>query len=1340
MRNFLFYNVVAIIVLLSSVAAGVKKDVRLLSSTQEGLVIEYTPRYDEPITVTDGNNVFQRWSFEGATAREAVQPGNPDLPIRSLSFILPGSTGHNVEVLSTEYETLSDILLQPVAKVEGDFENIRRTYPMGEAYQSSEFMPSSVAGFQYTGVVRGYETGEVRISPLQYNPSSRSLRKYTRIVIGVNFGPATFQIRRVEDPLMKDLSVNYATAKGWKAIQPAGAVSQYRSSVFKTGEWRRFSITESGMYKLSGAALIAAFGTSNINPRNVKIYSNGGIEPPADAAAPYPDDVTELSVYVFDGGTTGQLDASDYIIFYGQGPRGWSYNSAGRTFNHWINLYSNVAYYWVTYDGNQSRAMTSANSIPGPADFSPTTVLGKTFREDERVNILISGRQWLGQSLSHNGAVTYQFPLPGLDPSQIVRYRFSIGAKDHTAGSSYVITENNNPLTSVPIASSGNPANYDSPYVRMATVETSASGALLQNSQSQLRFSYTSNSGIGIGYIDWMEIFYLRQLMAEGDVFNFHSHDTTAIASYTINNFTQSLVWVFDVTRFDSIVHITDPAVGGGACSFRIQLSRGTAREFYVVGDNAFKTPGALQTVPNQDVHGDTTSVDLIIITHRDFLPAAQRLKQHRERPGPDQLTVRIVEIDHIYNEFSNGYESPLGVRNYLRYLNVPYTDSAPKYVLLFGDGHYDFRHINVPGPIWVPPWETHESFIVPLSTYATDDSLSILTVSNRVQVAMGRLPVSSLAEAHTVVDKIIEYETTIDQDPWKLRLTYVADDGFQEGTLYTNDTEGIAENQTYTPSLFEKQKIYSAGYPLVSASAGRRRPAVNQAIVDAINRGTLLLNFIGHGNPRVWTHEQVFVREDDIPRLRNKGKYFLVVAATCNYSQYDDPSDQSSGELLVVMRDAGAIATLSASRPVFHSPNIALAQSFFKFLFMRDSTNNLLYPRLGDAIFKAKQERFGENDRKFLLLGDPSLRFAIPRRNAGVDSLNGYPGSTIVQFRALDSSSVVGNVRDADNQPTPNFSGTSLVTIYDADRRITINKPGEMPDPDLTFLYTYTAAGGILFRGQSSIESGRFASSFIVPRDISYDTTRPGRISLYFWNETEEGAGVTRNIRVGGSNPNPVPDSTGPTIYLYLDNRNFRPGDLVSDNPLLIADLYDEHGINTSNIGLGHSIEMWVDNQSQSVDLSDYYKGELDSYQRGTVEYPITGLSPGSHRVRLRAWDTYNNSSMLETNFDVGYSVGLQIWNVFNYPNPFANTTTFTFQHNQLVPVEVEVKVYTVAGRLIETLTYSAFDMFVTVPWNGRDRDGDEIANGVYLYKIIVRTQDGRFTSETLGKLSKVR
>jgi hypothetical protein len=1320
----------ALLFSLTSAGFAASQDVRVLSSDAGGIVVEYRPQF-ERTTVTSGSAVFDRWVFDQAQPDERQAAGFPARRLRSFVVGLPGSEGHTTEILAVEYETISNVMLEPVPEPGEEDGMLVSIYGIDPAaYAVNEFLPSTLAELSQIRIVRGLVVGDLRLFPLQYNASARTLRKYSRIVARVNFGPATYKaVRRSEDRLLKGFLLNEEVAAGWSAEPHLR--QRYRSSVFTEGEWFRFTISEAGMYKLTGTQLLGAGVPTSIDPRTIKVYSNGGTEPPVDPAAPYPDDVLEVAVYVNDGGTPNQLDASDYVIFYGEAPRGWQYNPTTKTFSHTINLYSEVSYYWVTYGGSTSKRMTEEVSLVGPSSLTFSTVTGKVFREDERVNVQLSGKRWLGQSFNNGDAVTYLFSLPGFEPSQPLRYRFNVGARNTGGASQFEIREHDNLLTNVSMERTD--GGYFAPYVVMKNVLVAPVSNPFTESSSRLRFAFTSGSS-GIGYIDWIEVFYQRRFVAENNVFQFHSHDTTGNVRYAVGGFSSTPVWVFDVSRHDSVIRIVNPIVAGDSCVFGAAFVQGKLHEFYVVGESAFKAPSGLQSFQRQNLAGDSANVDVIIITSTDLLPAAQRLKSHRERSGPDRLSVRIVETSAIYNEFSGGQPGPVGIRNYLRYVFRNWINPPP-YVVLLGNGHFDYKGISTSIPNRVPAWQTYESFAdVPLRSYGTDDSLAIFAGSSKVQFAVGRLPARSLDEANNMVDKIVEYETTHSGDPWKLRVTLVADDGREEGTAYARDSEGIAG---LIPPLFEVQKIYSAEYPLVVTSVGARRPSVNQAITSSINQGTLILSFIGHGNPRLWAHEHIFVRETDFPNLTNASKYFILVAATCNYSQYDNPFDQSGGEQLVAKKRSGAISSISASRAVFAGDNYFLSRTLFSQL-LSDTLGRIRRPRLGDTFFKTKQQHSGgtyENDKKFLLIGDPALRVAIPELHATIDTINAAPTTSSVRVRSLDVAQSTARMRDSSFSQL-DVNGQALVTVYDADRRVTVNKPNEGFSN-----FTYTAPGGVVFRGTSRVDAGRIQSAFVVPKDISHDTTRPGRISLYMWNDAVDGAGVTRNIVFGGTNPNAAVDTSGPKIELYLDGRNFRPGDVVSDNPVLIADLFDENGINLSDIGIGHRLEAWIDDASESTDLTPYYKSLIDSYQQGTIEYVISGLNPGTHRLKLRAWDTYNNAQTAQTVFDVGSSQGLQITRLFNYPNPFSRTTTFTFQHTQLVPVDVEVKIYTVAGRLIESLKQTGIsDQFVRVPWNGRDRDGDELGNGVYLYKVIVRTQDGRFTSEVLGKLSKVR
>ncbi len=608
------------------------------------------------------------------------------------------------------------------------------------------------------------------------------------------------------------------------------------------------------------------------------------------------------------------------------------------------------------------------------------------------------------------------------------------------------------------------------------------------------------------------------------------------------------------------------------------------------------------------------------------------------------------------------------------------------------------------------------------------------------MNIGVGRITPRTLQDANTVVDKIIEYESRPQKDTWKIRTTFVADDALagvgldgrlqNDGTIHLDHAENVAAE---IPHLFEQRKIYEFAYPTVYTPAGRRKPDVNKAIVDQINEGTMLLNFSGHGNPDLWTHEHIFVRESDFPLLANKGKYFFLIAATCNFSEFDGIGQASGGEVLLTMPGAGAASVFSATRAVEEPFNEANNIAFVQQLFLTDPTGRVLPERLGDVVYRTKQGYPFEdvtNDRKYFLLGDPALQIGFPPMFASVDSVNHQPATQVTQLHALGKASIAATVRDTTGQRMNGYSGSALVVTYDADQTVTLN------DPDAG-LITYKVEGGALFRGSESVTGGGVAADFIVPKDISYGTDF-GRIRIYFSNTSTDGAGYTTNITFGGVDSTAPPDTRGPDIRLYLDNRGFKPGDVTSASPLLIADLFDSSGINTSGSGVGHRLEMWLDDNGQSTDLSAFYQTNPNTYTSGTVQYPLGSLSRGSHKLRLRAWDTYNNASSSETIFEVLVGTGLQLSNVFNFPNPVRTATSFTFQHNQVVPVDAEVKIFTVAGRMIRSLKVNdVLSQFVQIPWDGRDREGDVIANGVYLYKIIASTQDKRFSAEALGKLT---
>jgi hypothetical protein len=1297
-------------------------DYKILQSDLSGVVLEYTPVYREPQIIQVEGLEFTRYDIAESVIPDDQIAGTPERRERSFLLRFSGTVDNVVEVLSSEYQEIPNVLLLPAARPKPGDVGISPHYEMvTEAYQNPGYLPQSLVELSGIGESRGEFLGELRVRPIQYDAARRTIKKYSKIVIRVAFGPSMAPQKSVRS--IHSTAINGSAFPSIDGKVADRRLSSRPNSVLATGVWYRFPVTSDGMYKITGQMLLNLGIPSTVNPHSVRIFGNGGFDPDISPSALAVDDLLENAVYVNDDARPDTLDASDYIVFYGKGPKGWTYSYSARTDSHYINHYADENVYWLTYGESLAKEMTEISSGNGVLPYQVRTVTQKLFREDEKVNVFASGTQWLGQSLNTGGQIVYVNPLPGLDVSQSIRYKIYFGSR--YSGTSQTSFYEHDSLIGRANSYSGDD------YVNFTSSEFTVQPNF-SSEESRLRFSFSASNSNVTGYLDWYEIFYNSFLKAQSDVFNFRTDDTTVTGEYTIHGFSGGQVLVFDVTKFDSVVRIINPIIAMDTCTFQIAQHTGAVREIYAVGPKGFKSPGQFELFNNQNLHGDTTEAEYIIITHSAFKEAAARLQSYRMQSSANPLRTLLVDVYQVYNEFGAGLASPVAIRNYLKYAYLNWS-TPPKYVLLFGDGDFDYKRImNEDNPNWIPPWETPQSFDE-LGSYASDDYFGIFFSGNRVSLGIGRLTARTIHEANTMVDKIIAYETTPTIDPWRLRFTFVADDGLagagdaSNGFLHTRDAEQIAG---MVPDMFEKKKIYLYEYPTVYTTSGRRKPTVNTAIRNAINQGTMILNFTGHGNPKLWTHEAVFVRDDDFPLLQNKSKYFFLVAATCNYSNFDAVDFQSGGELLASLDDAGAIGVLSATRSVFADANFYLNQTFYRNMLDTTVSGFIRQQRIGDIIFRTKQTRNGDNDRKYFLLGDPALILAFPKLMASVDTINNRRNNDSITLRALERSSMIATVRDTlTNQPRL-FSGRAQVTVYDANKNI------KLIAPEINSTMAYSASGSAVFRGMDSVKNGTIASKFIIPKDISY-SINPGRMVAYFWNDTTDGAGYS-TVYINGTDSTAAADNTGPRIQLFIDHRSFRSGDVVSASPKLIADISDVSGVNTSGASIGHRLEAWLDDQSESIDLSEYYNSKMDTYEEGTVEYPLGVLSPGTHTLRLRVWDTYNNPSMLETVFDVVSGAGLQLTRVYNYPNPFSRSTYFTFEQNQRSNLDVEIKIYTVAGRLVQTLKRSNIvEQFVRIPWDGRDRDGDAIANGVYLYKIIAKTTDGRLSAETLGKLS---
>jgi len=359
-------------------------------------------------------------------------------------------------------------------------------------------------------------------------------------------------------------------------------------------------------------------------------------------------------------------------------------------------------------------------------------------------------------------------------------------------------------------------------------------------------------------------------------------------------------------------------------------------------------------------------------------------------------------------------------------------------------------------------------------------------------------------------------------------------------------------------------------------------------------------------------------------------------------------------------------------------------------------------------------------NDEKYNLLGDPALRLSAPSLAVEIEQIE--PDS----IRALSLMTVRGTVMTRDGHAVDRPDGRVLVTVYDSKKlRKYRTAAGSVIE--------YYLPGNPIYRGVVRIHGGQFEAKFIVPKDITYGGTL-GRIEAYYWDATRDGNGNYDGIPVGGTSTT-LADREGPTIRILRGEQELLPGDPVAVGEVLRVEIADSlSGINLTG-DIGHKITVMFDNDPATLqDLTELFQYFEGSYMAGTLDYPVPQLEPGEHQLSLKAWDNSNNSTTLRTTILVVLQRKLALHSVLNYPNPFRKRTDFTFYLT--ADAWVKVRVFTVAGRLIyESPPQFLPSGFNWIPWDGRDADGDPVANGLYLYQVSATNQKGE-RAEALGKL----
>lgn len=1112
------------------------------------------------------------------------------------------------------------------------------------------------------------------------------------------------------------------------------------NSVLASGTWHKISVTADGIYKVDYNFIKNQLNVdpATINLSTLAVFGNGGGMVPDHNSIPRPDDLIENPTLLVDNNGNNRMDADDYLLFFGQMPDSWEWNPSTQLFVHKKNLYTTKTFYFLT-----TNAGTGKRVSPSPASGSPNKTITdfdeRAFHESEEVNILQSGKTWLGDRMSNfANTKNFTFSFPNLITTSPVYFTSALAANSINGSTTTISINSQSPPVMSQFVSGIAPGTYVAAYLRSVLTASQ----FVNSSQLNITYSFNAPadiSGNASAYIDYFELNFKRALSLSGDAMTFRNYLSVgagSVSKFLLNNAgVNTRVW--DITNLGNIMEMTGTLNGS---QFSFTTSTDNLKEFIAFNSSAtFSNPSYEGRVENQNLHA-IGEPEMIIVTHDNFFAASNALADfHRTH---DNKTVAVVKVSQIYNEFGSGKPDISAIRDFVKMLYDRAggdTSLMPRYLLLMGDGSYDPQNRIASKTNFIATYQSDDSNN-PTITYSSDDFYGLLDdneggnitqASQKLDVGIGRLPVETETEAWDVVNKIKNYKNlklcagcaqVAGNNTWRNTITFIADD--QDGNTHIDASDELAETTRAKLPSYNYDKIYLDAYKQMPTPAGDRYPDVNTAIINRINTGSLIINWVGHGGPTNWAHERIF-NMSDIVNFQNAPKLPLFITATCDFSAFD-LAERTAGEWLIVNGKGGAIASITTVRLVYSNANRALNDVVFKYLFDPYHGRN---PTLGEVTMLSKNNVMTDisNTRKFTLLGDPALTLNYPQYNVVTTMVNNKP-IVLPQdtFKALSRMTIAGEVRDENGERMTSFNGTIYPWVYD--KVNTVPTLGNDKDSPIRNFRMYK---NLLFKGKASVTNGEFSFSFIVPKDINYQYGY-GRISYYADNGNDMDAhGFNQTITIGGSADSAAMDHNGPQVNIFMNDEKFVFGGTTTANPLLLIKLEDESGINTMGNGVGHDLAAVLDENEQSkVILNDYYESELDNFQKGEVRYPLSKLKDGRHTLKVKAWDIHNNSSDEYTEFIVTSDAKIALNHVFNYPNPFTTRTQFMFEHNRPCDdLNVSVQIYTVSGKLVKTIVQQVNTTGYRVDnieWNGLDEYGDPIGKGVYVYKVNVRDSSG--------------
>ena len=1117
-------------------------------------------------------------------------------------------------------------------------------------------------------------------------------------------------------------------------------------SVLSNGNWSKFKIHKSGIYKLSYEDLIKLnILEKPISTNKIAVYSNPSRMLDFTVGNQRPKDLSEIPTKIT-GSVNSKFGPGSAILFFAEANGHEYYDENDEFYKREINLYSDTNYVFLTTSA-QTRKNISVKSLSNPV-INIYDYIKVNHHEKELINFIKSGREWMGESFTTphlNFTQSYKAPL---FKSSDLKIKYKVCARSNNSINNKISLILNTDTVSYGLIDKVSSLYY-SDYVKFSNKSYSINNHNnfgYDNLNIDFFYHQTQNSK---AWIDYFTLNTTERLVTKDEetIINISDNNNVVNSINILSSIKSPKVW--DITNIFKTIEIQTYKTDSG---FTYNSKLDTLKKFVLFEENKYLSPEFINKVNNQNLHG-LNSTNYLIITQNQFLNEAKRLIDlHKIH---DNLSGQIVIANEIYNEFSTGRPEATAIRDFIKtiYEKGKNTKDSLSYILLLGKGSYDPKNRINNNINYIPTFQSKNSVKL-TSSYVTDDFYGLMDShegtylnGDLLDICIGRIPVKTESSAKDIVNKIFEYydeysdqatgiyqkKLLTSKGNWKNNIVFVADD--EDNNEHMRQANSLAQKTDTTIGFLNQKKIFIDAFPQENTSIGKLSPQAKIKLNKTFDEGALIINYTGHGGEDGWASERIFL-SNDILLMKNRNKLPLFMTATCEFSRFDSPEKTSAGERLIFQPQGGAIGLFTTVRLVFSIPNFKLNESFYNVL---ESSIKKSKTRIGDIFKNTKViNNGGLNDRNFTLLGDPALQLAIPNNTVVVDSIS-YSNIKTDTIKSLSSPKIHGRILGSSGINQIDFNGWVEILLFDKEKtyKTLANDEGATP-------FIFNSQEDLLFLGKALVTNGRFTSEIFIPKDIrkNFDFAR---LSFYAVDSIKgEAKGSDETVLIGGTAKNIIKDNNGPGISIFLDDTSFVFGDHVTPSPVFIASLTDSSGINIIPNDIGKDLVLTIDERPDlNFVLNNYYTPSTSSYKKGEVVFQIDELEEGRHSLEFKAFDNQNNSSKGYTEFIIENNPELALKHLLNYPNPFTSNTGFYFEHNQTSEdLEILINIYTISGKIIKSIDgiYSASSKRIgPIKWDGLDEFGDEIGKGVYVYQITVKNSKGD-TDKAIQKLVLLR